>query len=94
MLSQEKPGATFRVAREPPAPGKNPLLYWIFETGFIQDLPWDPREWHWRPNPPLGDFPFFGYTAKRGYTNTHKTTHTSNMQAFLQGLNLRNTTNS
>jgi hypothetical protein len=69
-------------------------LYWIFETGFIQDLPWDPSEWHWKTNPPLGDIPFFGYTAKRGYINTRKTTHPSNMLTFLQGLNLQNTTNS
>jgi hypothetical protein len=36
VLSQEKPGAIFKVARDPPTPGKNPPLYWIFETGFIQ----------------------------------------------------------
>jgi len=94
VLSQKKPGATLKVAKDPPAPGKKPPLYWIFETGFIQDLPWDPGEWHWRTNPPLGDAPFFGYTAKRGYINTRKTTHSSNMLTFLQGLNLRNTTNS
>jgi hypothetical protein len=23
-----------------------PFLLWIFETGFIKSLPWDPREWH------------------------------------------------
>jgi len=94
VLSQEKPGATLKVARDPPAPSKKPPLYWIFETGFIQDLPWDPGEWHWRANPPLGDAPFFGYTTKRGYINARKTTHPSNMPTFLQGLNFRNTTNS
>jgi hypothetical protein len=46
VLSQEKPGATLKVARDLPTPSKNPPLYWIFETGFIQDLPWDPGEWH------------------------------------------------
>jgi hypothetical protein len=94
VLSQEKPGTTLKVTREPPAPGKNPFMYWIFETCFIQDLPWDPGEWHWWSNPPLGNSLFFGYTTNKGYTNIRKTTHTSNMQAFFQGLNLRNTTNS
>ncbi len=94
VLSQEKPGATLKVAQDSPTPGKKPPLYWIFETGFIQDLPWDPGEWHWRSNPPLGDAPFFGYTAKRGYLNAQKTTLPSNMLTFLQGFNLRNTTSS
>jgi hypothetical protein len=93
VLSQKKPGATLKMARDPPTPGKKPPMYWIFETGFIQDLPWDPGEWHWRTNPPLGDAPFFGYTSKKGYINTRRTTHSSNMLTFLHGLNLRNTTN-
>jgi hypothetical protein len=66
VLSQEKPNATLKVARDPLAPSKKAPLYWIFETGFIQDLPWEPGEWHWRANPPLGDAPFFDYTAKKG----------------------------
>jgi len=78
VLHQEKLGATLKVARDPPAPGKKTLLYWIFETGFIRELPWEPGEWHWRSNPPFGDAPFFGYTAKRGYVNTRKTTRPSN----------------
>ncbi len=94
ILSQEKPGATLKVARELPTPSKKPPLYWIFETWSIHDLPWDPGEWHWRTNPPMGDAPFFGYTAKRGYLNARKTTHSSSMLTFLQGLNLRNTTSS
>jgi len=44
ILSQERSGMSFKVARDPSAPGKKPFLYWIFETWFIQDLPWDPRE--------------------------------------------------
>jgi hypothetical protein len=32
VLSQERPGATLKVAREPPIPGKAPPLYWIFDT--------------------------------------------------------------
>jgi hypothetical protein len=46
VLSQEKQGAALRVAKEPLTPGKKALLYWVFESGFIKDLPWDPREWH------------------------------------------------
>jgi hypothetical protein len=46
VLSQEKLGETLKVMREPPAPGEAPLQYWIFDVGFILDLPWDPREWH------------------------------------------------
>ncbi len=66
VLSQEYPGVVLKVAKDPPVPGKKPHLYWIHDMGFIQDLPWDPREWHWRVIPPLDDAPFFGYTAKRG----------------------------
>jgi len=80
VLSQENPGSTLRVARDPPVPGKKPHLYWIHETGFIQDLPWDPGEWHWRTTPPLGDAPFFGYTAKRGYINARNTTYLTRSQ--------------
>jgi hypothetical protein len=90
VLSQEKSVTILKVARDPLAIGKKPPLYWIFETRFIQDLPWDPGEWHWQISPPLGDAPFFGYTAKRGYKNTRKMAHTTNMLAFIQGLNLRN----
>jgi hypothetical protein len=46
VLSQQRPEATLKIAREPPAQGKAPLLYWIFEEGFIRNLPWDPGEWH------------------------------------------------
>ncbi len=91
ILSQESPRATLKVARDPSAPGKKALIYWLFDTGFIQDLPWDPGEWQWQPNPPLGDAPFFGYSAKRGYTSIRKSTHKSSMATFLKDLNLRNT---
>jgi hypothetical protein len=94
VLSQERSGTTLKVAKDPPAPGKKPSLYSILKTGFIQDLPWDPGEWHWQTSPPLGDAPFFGYTAKRGYKNARKTTHTLNMLALIQRLNLRNSTTS
>jgi hypothetical protein len=39
----------------------------------------------------LGDAPFFGYTAKRGYANIRKSNHKSSMKTFLDDLNLRNT---
>jgi hypothetical protein len=91
MLSQERPGTTLKVAREPLAQGKAPLLYWIFNARFIRDLPWDPREWHWLPISPLGDAPFYEYIAKRGYANIRKLNHTSNMKSFLLDLNFRNT---
>jgi hypothetical protein len=81
----------FKVARVPPAQGKKALIYWIYDIGFIQNLPWDSGEWHWLPSPPLGDAPFFGYSAKRGYTNICKSMQTSSMAIFLNNLNLRNT---
>jgi hypothetical protein len=92
ILSQDQHGSTLKVARDAPTPGKSLLIYWIFETGFIQELPWDPGEWHWQATPPLGDSPFFGYIAKRGYMNAQKPKHTPNMHTFIQGLNLRNST--
>jgi len=91
VLHQEKPGATLRVSKDLPAPSAKTLVFWVFETGFIRDLPWDLGEWHWRSNPPLGDAPFFGYTARRGYINTRPPTRPSNMVTFIQDLNLRNT---
>jgi hypothetical protein len=90
VLVQENPKAPLKVARDPPAPSKKGQLFWIFESGFIQDLPWDPGEWRWQPQPPLGDAPFFGYSAKRGYNTIHKSTQTSSMTNFLEELNLRN----
>jgi hypothetical protein len=92
ILFQDKHGSTLKVARDAPTPRKSQLIYWIFETGFIQELPWDPGEWHWQATPPLGDSPFFGYTTKRGYRNAQKPKHTPSMHTFIQGLNLRNST--
>jgi hypothetical protein len=90
ILSQDKHDSTLKVARDAPIPGKSTLTYWIFETGFIQELPWDPGEWHWQATPPLGDSPFFGYIAKRGYRNAQNSTQMPTMNTFIQGLNLRN----
>ncbi|CAK9869617.1 unnamed protein product [Sphagnum jensenii] len=44
ILTQGKPGSTFKVARDPPAPEKKPPFFWIFESSFVQDLPWDPGD--------------------------------------------------
>jgi hypothetical protein len=53
-------------------PGKKPPIYWIFEFGFIFDLPWDPGDWHWQSTRNMGDVPFFGYSSKKGYQNARK----------------------
>jgi hypothetical protein len=73
VLSQERHKALLRIAREFPSLTK-PSLFSIFESGFIDGLPWDPREWHWQDSSQMGDSPFFGYSAKRGYRNTRKPT--------------------
>jgi len=92
ILFQESFRAILRIAKELKTLNKKTPIFWIFEVGFIQDLPWDPGEWHWKPTPPLGDAPFFGYTAKRGYKNALRIGHTPSMLSFIQGLNLRNST--
>jgi hypothetical protein len=71
------------MAKELKAPSNKPPLHWIFETGFIQDLPWDPGEWHWQTSLTLGDAPFFGYTAKRGYNNARKPARAPGMITFI-----------
>jgi hypothetical protein len=83
ILSQEKHGSTLKVARDASTPGKNLLTYWIFELGFIQELPWDLGEWHWQAISPLGDAPFFGYIAKRGYKNAQKLTRALSILTFI-----------
>jgi hypothetical protein len=91
ILSQERHGTPFKVAREFPSLTKPPLL-WIFKFGFIDGLPWDPREWHWQTSSQMGDSPFFGYSTKRGYQNARKPTHRANISSFIQRLNLQNST--
>jgi hypothetical protein len=91
VFSQERHGALFRVAGEFPS-FINPPLFWIFESGFIDGLPWDPGEWHWQAYSQMGDFPFFGYSAKRGYQNARKPTQSMNICSFIQRLNLQNST--
>ncbi len=91
ILSQESSGATFKVAKELKTASKKTPTFWIFESGFIQDLPWDPGGWYWKTSPPFGDAPFYGYTAKRGYINARNPTGTQHMISFIRGLGLRNT---
>jgi hypothetical protein len=69
VLAQEGHGGTFKLAKDVLPPGKKPLIYWIFESSFIPDLPWDLGDWHWQQTGNMGDAPFFGYSAKRGYRN-------------------------
>jgi hypothetical protein len=92
ILSQASAKASLRVAKELKTPNKKTPIFWIFKTGFIQDLPWDPGEWHWKAIPHLGDAPLFEYTAKRGYINARNLTRPPSMISFIQGLCLRNTT--
>jgi hypothetical protein len=86
---QERHGAPYKVARELPSLTKLPLL-WISESGFIDGLPWDSGEWHWQASSQMGDFPFFGYSTKRGYRNARKPTQSTNICSFIQRLNLQN----
>jgi len=92
ILSQESAKASLRVAKELKTTNKKTPIFWIFKTGFIQDLPWDPGEWHWKATPHLGDAPLFEYTAKRGYINARNHTRPPHMISFIQGLSLRNIT--
>lgn len=52
VLYQERPGSALKIARDPPNPSKKRRLYWMHDTRCIQDLPWDPGEWHWDATPP------------------------------------------
>jgi hypothetical protein len=72
VLAQDGHGTTLRLAKDLLPPGKKPPIYWIFESGFISDLPWDPGDWHWQSMRNMGDAPFFGYSSKRGYQNAKK----------------------
>ncbi len=91
VLFQERHGAPYKVVRELPSFTKLPLL-WIFKSGFIDGLPWDPGEWHWQASSQMGDSPFFGYSSKRGYRNARKPTQSTNICSFIQRLNLQNST--
>jgi hypothetical protein len=42
ILSQESSRASLRITKELKTPNKKTPVFWIFEFGFIQDLPWDP----------------------------------------------------
>jgi hypothetical protein len=88
---QERHGAPYKVARELPSLTKFPLL-WIFESGFIDGLPWDLGEWHWQASSQMGNSPFYGYSAKRDYRNARNLTQSAYIYSFIQRLNLQNST--
>jgi hypothetical protein len=44
VLTQEGYGATLKLAKDVPPPGKKSPIYWIFESGFISELEWDPGD--------------------------------------------------
>ncbi len=92
VLEQESHGATLRLAKDIPPLGKKPPIYWIYESGFISGLQWDPGDWHWHQTGNIGDAPFFGYSAKRGYRNARRKQQTPSIITFVQFLNLRNST--
>jgi hypothetical protein len=60
VLAQDGHGTTLRLAKDLFPPGKKPPIYWIFESGFISGLPWDPGDWLWQSTCNMGDAPFFG----------------------------------
>ncbi len=91
VLFQERHGAPYKVVRELPTLTKLPL-FWIFESSFIDGLPWDPGEWHWQASSQMGDSPFFGYSTKRGYRNARNPTQSAYICSFIQRLNLQNST--
>jgi hypothetical protein len=84
VLTQEFHGVTLRIAKDLPTPGKKPHILWIFESGFIADLQWDPGDWHWQEAHGMGDAPFFGYSAKRVYRNAKRIQHTPSITTFIQ----------
>ncbi len=92
VLAQDDHGTTLRLAKDLLPPGKKPPIYWIFESGFISGLPWDPGDWLWQATRNMGDAPFFGYSSKRGYRNARKKHHPPSIITFIQDLGLHNST--
>jgi hypothetical protein len=92
VLVQDGHGGMLRLAKDVPSPGKKPPIYWIFLSGLISDLPWDPEDWHWQQTGNMGGAPFFRYSIKRGYRNARRKQHTPSIITFVQQLNLRNST--
>jgi len=92
VLAQDGHGTTLRFAKDVLPLGKKPPIYWIFESGFISGLPWDPKDWLWQSTRNMGDAPFFGYSSKRGYQNAKKKHHSPSIITFIQDLGLHNST--
>jgi len=44
VLAQDNHRTTLELAKDIPLPSKKPPLYWIFGSGFIFDLNWDPGD--------------------------------------------------
>jgi hypothetical protein len=44
VLAQDGHGTTLKLAKDLLLPSKKPPIYWIFDSGFIFDLPWDPGD--------------------------------------------------
>lgn len=85
VLVQEKREAPFKVAKDLPAPPK-PSLFLIFETSFIESLPWDLGEWHWQGPPHWGTHFFLDIQqgevtrTQRDYLKSRSSIHSSNNQ--------------
>jgi hypothetical protein len=45
ILTQDGHGATLRLVKDIQL-GKKPPILWTFESGFVANLLWDPRDWH------------------------------------------------
>jgi hypothetical protein len=83
VLAQDGHGTTLRLAKDLLPLGKKPLIYWIFESRFISDLPWDPGDSHWQSTRNMGDAPCFAYSSKRGYHNARKKHHSPSIITFI-----------
>jgi hypothetical protein len=61
---------------------------WIFESDFIDGLPWDPEEWHWQASSHMGDSSFFWLFYKARLSSARKPIQSVNICSFIQRLNL------
>jgi hypothetical protein len=82
VLFQKRHGAPYKVARELPSLTKFPLL-WIFESGFIDGLPWDPREWHWQASSQMGGWLSFFWLFRKAGLSKRKETHPERQHLLL-----------
>lgn len=59
----------------PPEPVSPSLTVWIFKSGTIRELPFDPKEWRWRRQGIIKPGHFFDYSTKCGYHIIIKSQH-------------------